>query len=593
MWQIRYMNGATSAWSVIVATMIALHVFIGNPSVAAAEWNFNPQCGRSLTTHVETPAKPNALLMLDQSGSMGFLYDSSGRNTLWTVAVNAINQTVNAMQSEIRFGLGLFPAELSECKWLPAICNGTTNCEFRACPIDRCATWLTTCRYHNGSTFDCTIDACTFRDGATEVMAARDNAYTRIRDALANTYPEGGTPTRDAMQKLYTSISLNHPDHPAAGVLITDGQPNPGTENAAIQEACAARSSGYTNFIVGLGGATDQNYNNKLAAAAGTGCCGSGANSSCSNGIGTDPCTNPNISANSCYGAHHANNQTEFRNALLSITGQLSCTFPIDVSQFSGGSGPDDPRAVKVELNWAEGLGEAIPHRDASSDRQGWYFANTERTAVTLTEYYCNQAAAGHIGSVTTTVGCPCPTSAPGACTVRNPPPGICSEGVETCSMGFQDCEPLPPGLCPVPCPGWPIGEDCHVDNPVTPSLGGPHNLAHELNRCKMGELECIDNEPVCVPKFNPMPEVCNGLDNDCDGVVGNISESWSKDWSQVVGAGYTPDAPACYGQDLCRCRVHVGEHAGEGETLQEEFDDYMRNFVPGDDAGGCICVEN
>lgn len=45
--------------------------------------------------------------------------------------------------------------------------------------------------------------------------------------------------------------------------------------------------------------------------------------------------------------------------------------------------------------------------------------------------------------------------------------------------------------------------------------------------RCAPGQYQCIDNEDVCVPLFDPMPEICNGLDDDCDGEVDNFRESW------------------------------------------------------------------
>lgn len=542
-------------------SVIFLAPIEGAAHAGGGSWNFDQSCTRSLSTTVEL-TKPAAMLMVDRSGSMvnnrttGYrCWDECVETrcvrrfifclekecvrtkrvcgdttvTLWDVAVTAINSITQELQEEIDFGIGFFP---------------------------------------EGS-----------RNGAYIVHEADGLAYSRINSALRNVTANGGnTPTHDAARVLRNSQTMRGTDRAVRGVLITDGYPVGVNESTVIDELCQARRSGQTISVVGLGGATDTAFNNKMAAAGGTGSCE------------VDPCVNSSVRKSTCRGSVSAANTTEFENALRAIMGELSCRFPVDTSAFSPGPSPTDPGALLVRLS-----GDVVPHR-ASSGGEGWFYPDpNNRREIELTNRYCSKIAEGHADRVETILGCPCSKPQGGRCGVANTPFGVCPVGGWVCDRGYDECKPLSEQQCPVPCPGWKLGELCHTEvEPGSITMAEQQSrVATELSRCSIGRAECVNNIPVCEPRFRAMPEVCNGLDNDCDGVVGNISESWSKDWSQVVGAGYTPDAPACYGQDLCRCRVHVGEHAGEGETLQEEFDDYMRNFVPGDDAGGCICVEN
>jgi hypothetical protein len=50
---------------------------------------------------------------------------------------------------------------------------------------------------------------------------------------------------------------------------------------------------------------------------------------------------------------------------------------------------------------------------------------------------------------------------------------------------------------------------------------GGPCNTG-KLGICALGTEQCVDGQLTCVQQFQPQPEQCNGLDNDCNGVPGN-----------------------------------------------------------------------
>jgi len=96
-------------------------------------------------------------------------------------------------------------------------------------------------------------------------------------------------------------------------------------------------------------------------------------------------------------------------------------------------------------------------------------------------------------------------------------------------------CEVCPPFIEPGPevCDG--IDNDCdgEVDEEIE-DTGRPCDTG-EPGLCSRGSTDCRNGELVCVRTGVPTPEVCDGVDNDCDGLIDGGAEC---DGEQVCDGG-------------------------------------------------------
>jgi hypothetical protein len=95
--------------------------------------------------------------------------------------------------------------------------------------------------------------------------------------------------------------------------------------------------------------------------------------------------------------------------------------------------------------------------------------------------------------------------------------PGICGDGTLNCQGGSLVCNQNQ-SPSPEVCDG--LDNDCDgmVDD-GNPGGGGPCSTG-SLGVCSEGTEQCQSGAIACVPNNSPSPEVCDGLDNDCDGAV-------------------------------------------------------------------------
>jgi hypothetical protein len=95
-----------------------------------------------------------------------------------------------------------------------------------------------------------------------------------------------------------------------------------------------------------------------------------------------------------------------------------------------------------------------------------------------------------------------------------------CGTGVETCAAGkWDNCTVKQP--TPEQCNGQDDDCDGVADN-GDPGGGQGCTPQGGMGACGVGTTKCVGGKIECVANQNPKPEECNGLDDDCDGNIDN-----------------------------------------------------------------------
>ncbi len=158
-------------------------------------------CSCGCTPFAADPIDPNVLTLLDRSSSMTTLVSGPSPAPRWDVAVDALGQVIDDFETDIRFGLGTFPARCpgNECT---ADCPGAASCSLS--PSPNCL------------------------PGGVNVPVD-DGSKQDIVDALAGDCPGGFTPTGPTLRNIRDNpgaAGLADTDRSNSIILVTDGEAN-------------------------------------------------------------------------------------------------------------------------------------------------------------------------------------------------------------------------------------------------------------------------------------------------------------------------------------------------------------------------------
>jgi len=144
---------------------------------------------------------------------------------------------------------------------------------------------------------------------------------------------------------------------------------------------------------------------------------------------------------------------------------------------------------------------------------------------------------------------------------------GECESGVTECVDGEIACNGVLPALevCDT------LDNDCDG----TPDDGNPEGGAYcgtDVGECTSGITTCVDGDVICQGNYDGTDEVCNGLDDDCDG-------EYDEDIPSGGNCGPTTDQGMCeYGELVCaggqmQCVGAVHPHLEQCDALDHDCD--------------------
>ena len=186
---------------------------------------------------------------------------------------------------------------------------------------------------------------------------------------------------------------------------------------------------------------------------------------------------------------------------------------------------------------------------------------------------------------------------APGAGEICGTDEGECDTGLTDCIMGEIQCTGTT----------GPFDESCNTldddcdglideDDPMLGDDCGDNNMGE----CNFGELTCMAGALTCIGETGPIDEICDGRDNDCDGSIDEMNPEGGEACGDDTGE-CASGTTECVGGELV-CQGAVGPQPEVCNGLDDDCDGEPDDGLPvgapcGSDEGECapgvnVCVD-
>ena len=163
---------------------------------------------------------------------------------------------------------------------------------------------------------------------------------------------------------------------------------------------------------------------------------------------------------------------------------------------------------------------------------------------------------------------------------------GVCSSGFTACQNGAIQCRPLTPEsneLCDN------LDNDCDGATDENNPDGNVPCATGDLGLCSQGVTQCIRGQAICIRQNNAAQELCDGFDNDCDGQSdeGDPEAGEVCLLSNQVGACAQGVTTCQNGIKVCLSLIEPNQNSetcnGIDDDCNGQVDDQVSSPAPGD----------
>jgi len=310
--------------------------------------------------------------------------------------------------------------------------------------------------------------------------------------------PANSTPMAQTLREAASYPPLSDPSKRRAAVLVTDGNEwcypyDPAARFNPVEAAAAVRATGTEMYVIGMGGeGVDALVLNRIASESGT------AVSGC------DPAQEDALASNNCF--HQAGDIPSLTAALETIARRVT-------SEICDGLDNDCDGTADEEL--AQGCLTACGTGTESCAGGRWSSCTARFPSAEICDGAADEDCDGVVDE-----GCACAEGVERACGAQQ---GACRQGLQRCEGGaWGECTG---GIGPAAevCNG--IDDDCNgtADEGCECIEGAAQPCGSRTGECRPGLMTCGGGMwSACEGEIGPGEEVCDGLDNDCSGVVDN-----------------------------------------------------------------------